>query len=186
MGLPATVRDVDSLQDLYREGLKWAEEEQKILNEDPNGIMQNIGLLTALRNASEIEAPRTSASSKSRNLKRKFELEGSADSLGPSPSTASTSAQSRIKSLNGRSASVPFTPREAKDGPSRAEDGSSNGASDVGKGTAAEKSGLLVKNAEVAYKQSKQKGVEGEWIQCIIIAVSGEGKHKRYVQMVYR
>ena len=74
---------------------------------------------------------------------------------------------------------MPFTPREAKDGAIRADDGSNNGTSDAIKGTAAEKAGLLVKNAEVAYKQSKQKGVEGEWIQCTIISVSGEGKHKR-------
>ena len=173
-----SVREVDSLQDLYREGLKLAEEEQKILNDDPNGTVQNLSLLTALRNASENEPPRTSTNLKSRNTKRKFEADGVADSPGPSPSAASSVGHARLKGTSGRSGSVPFTPREAKEASAKMEEGLTGGL-DGAKGTAAEKAGLLVKKAEVAYKQNKQKGAEGDWIQCIIISVSGEGKNKR-------
>ena len=40
---------------------------------------------------------------------------------------------------------------------------------------------LLTLKSEVAYRLPKQKGVyEGEWIQCIIIQISGEGGKRRY------
>lgn len=158
--------------------MKLAEEEQKILNDDPNGTIQNLGLLAALRNASENEPPRSSANLKSRTTKRKPEMDGAVDSPGPSPGGASSSGYGRLKGMGGRSGSVPFMPRDGKEASAKIEDGSSNGA-DGGKGTAAEKAGLLVKDAEVAYKQGKQKGAEGDWIQCIILSVSGEGKNKR-------
>ncbi|KAI9799765.1 MAG: hypothetical protein M1833_003884 [Piccolia ochrophora] len=173
-----TVREIDTLQELYREGLKLAEEEQKILNEDHNGAIQNLGLLTALRNATENEAPRVVAPLKSRNPKRKLEGDGTADSPAPSPSVLPPTG--RLKSVSGRSGSVPSVPKEVKDMALKVDDALSDRHVDGAKGTSAEKAGLLVKDAEVAYKQSKQKGVEGEWIQCIIISVSGEGKHKRY------
>jgi len=35
-------------------------------------------------------------------------------------------------------------------------------------------------HAEVAYRLPKQKNAEGEWIQCTIIAISGEGSKRRY------
>lgn len=41
---------------------------------------------------------------------------------------------------------------------------------------------LLTLKSEVAYRLPKQKGVhEGEWIQCIIIDINGEGGKRRYV-----
>ncbi len=161
-----------------------AEEEQQILNDDPNGVIQKISLLSALRNASENEPPRANTNVKSRNLKRKFDAEGRADSPGPSPANAAPAGHARVKASSGRSGSVPFTPRDNKEGgSSKTDETPSNGLAD-GRGAAAEKAGLLVKNAEVAYKQGRQKGAEGDWIQCIIINVSGEGKNKRYIHWV--
>jgi SAGA-associated factor 29 len=175
---PPSVRDIDTLQDLYREGLKLAEEEQKILNEDPSGAIQNMGILTALRTASEIDPPsRTSTAFKPRNPKR-AKLEGdNMDSPAPSPNVPnSITGHPRLKGSTGRSGSVSSIARESKDGAVKMEDALLEG----NKGTNAEKAGVLVKGAEVAYKQSKIKGVEGEWIQCLIVSVSGEGKQKRY------
>lgn len=172
--LPPTVREIDALQDLYREGLKLAEEEQKILKEDPNGAIQNIGILTALRTASEIDPPtRTSTALKPRNPKR-TKLDGDMNIESPAPSPGMIAAvpiHPRLKGSSGRSGSVSSAIRDAS---VKMEDGF-----DGAKGESAEKAGLLVKNAEVAYKQSKIKGVEGEWIQCLIISVGGEGKQKR-------
>ncbi|KAI9807818.1 MAG: hypothetical protein M1825_005123 [Sarcosagium campestre] len=166
-----TVREIDTLQDLYREGLKLAEEEQKILNEDHNGAIQNIGLLTALRNATESEPPRVAAAPlKARNTKRKLDSDGTADSPGPSP-VILPSASGRVKSIGSRSGSVPSVTREGKEASVKIDDTLNDRHVDGAKGTLAEKAGLLTKNAEVAYKQSKQKGVEGEWIQCIILNV---------------
>ena len=173
-----SVREIDTLQDLYREGLKLAEEEQKILKEDPNGAIQNIGILTALRTASEIDVPRTSNALKPRNPKRtKLDTDIAVDSPAPSPSVISTGpGHPRLKGSTGRSGSVSSIIRDVKDATLKMDDGL---LLDGAKGNSAEKAGLLVKNAEVAYKQSKSKGVEGEWIQCIIISVIGEGKQKR-------
>jgi SAGA-associated factor 29 len=39
---------------------------------------------------------------------------------------------------------------------------------------------LLQVHAEVAYRLPKQKNAEGEWIQCSIIAISGEGSKRRH------
>jgi SAGA-associated factor 29 len=176
---PPTVREIDALQDLYREGLKLAEEEQKILKEDPNGAIQNIGILTALRTASEIDPPsRTSTAFKPRNPKRaKLEGDNNMDSPAPSPNVpGSLTGHPRLKGSTGRSGSVSSIVKDVKDGTAKSDDALLDG----NKGNSAEKAGLLVKGAEVAYKQSKSKGVEGEWIQCLIMSVNGEGKQKRY------
>ena len=176
-----SIRQIDEIQDLYREGLKLAEEEQKILNDDPHGVIQNISLLSALRSASEAEPPRAAAANvKSRSsAKRKLDaFDGGSDSPALSPNTASsaTVGHARLKGAGVRSGSVPYTPKDGKDGAAKADDGSSNGTPAV-----TDKMDLLVKGAEVAYKQGRQKGAEGDWIQCIINAVSGEGKNKRFV-----
>ncbi|KAI9846541.1 MAG: SAGA HAT/Core module component, partial [Sclerophora amabilis] len=174
------VVEIDILQDLYREGVKLAEEEQKILKEDPNGAIQNIGILSALRDASEIELPRSTANLKGRNTKRKLDGDSNAESPVPSPSVASSTTHSRLKGSSGRSGSVPSIPKEAKEMAVKMEEPSLSAGAEGVKGNMAEKAGLLIKGAEVAYKQSKQKGIEGEWIQCTIISVSGEGKQKRF------
>ncbi|KAI9851155.1 MAG: SAGA HAT/Core module component [Thelocarpon superellum] len=176
-----SVREIDRLQEYYREGLKLAEEEQKILKEDPNGAIQNIGILNALRTASEIDVPRASTALKPRNPKRtKIDTDVAIESPAPSPSIASTASHPRLKGSVGRSGSVSSIAKDGKDTAVKIEEGLNASGVEGVKGTSAEKAGLLVKNAEVAYKQSKVKDFEGEWIQCIIISVTGEGKQKRY------
>ena len=42
-----TVKEIDELLALYREGVKLAEEEEKILKEEPNDVIKNIEILAA-------------------------------------------------------------------------------------------------------------------------------------------
>ena len=172
-----TLKQIDDLQDLYREGLKLAEEEQKILNEEPNDVIKNVGILTALRTASEIE-PRNLSQGKSRNPKRqKLDTDGSVESPGPSP-IAPTSA-AKVKGNAGRSGSVPIVKvekeKEQKEPVVKAEEGSEGV-----KGPSAEKAGKFFIGAEVAYKLAKAKE-DPQWIQCGIINIDTAGNKKRYV-----
>lgn len=164
------------LENLYRENLKLSEEEQKILNEEPADVIKNIGILTALRTASESEPPRNPANSKSRNQKRqkaeKVDMDGAADSPGPSP-IATSAATSRIKANTVRSVSVPST-KEVKETPVKIEEGAEGS-----KGPSAERAGKFFVGAEVAYKQAKMKEDGSQWIQCNIINITDIGNKKR-------
>ncbi|KAL8696191.1 MAG: hypothetical protein Q9201_007781 [Fulgogasparrea decipioides] len=169
-----TPSQIDDLQALYREGLKLAEEEQKILNEEPNDVIKNVGILTALRTASEIE-PRNPSQSKSRNPKRqKLDTDGTVESPGPSPSAPTSVA--KVKAGAVRSGSVPVvkTEKEQKEPIVKAEEGTEGV-----KGPSAEKAGKFFVGAEVAYKLAKAKE-DPEWIQCEIINIDTAGNKKRY------
>lgn len=164
---------------------KLCEEERAILLDEPSDVIKNLGLLTALRQASEAEAPlsRNVSLSKS-SRKKRSDVEGAAESPGP-PAPSISEKVSRIKSAVPRSGSVSSTQaregregREVKDNVAvKVEEGAEST-----KGTIAERSGQLVIGAEVVFKHNKNKqGVEGEGIQCIIKNITGEGPKKRYV-----
>lgn len=173
-----TLAQIDDLQGLYREGLKLAEEEQKILNEEPNDVIKNVGILTALRTASEIE-PRNASQSKSRNPKRqKLDTDGTVDSPGPSPSVPNSA--SKLKAEKVRSGSVPTIKelKELKEPVVKTEEGSEGV-----KGPSAEKAGRFFIGAEVAYKLAKTKE-DPQWIQCEIINIDTAGNKKRYVLLM--
>ncbi|KAL8924692.1 MAG: hypothetical protein Q9172_002594 [Xanthocarpia lactea] len=174
MAEPPTLAQIDDLQDLYREGLKVGEEEQKILNEEPNDVIKNVGILTALRTASEIE-PRNNSQSKSRNPKRqKLDTDGTVDSPGPSPGAPISAA--KVKATTVRAGSVPIVkePKEPKEPIVKAEEGSEGV-----KGPSAEKAGKFFIGAEVAYRLAKAKE-DPQWIQCEIINIDTAGNKKRY------
>lgn len=164
---------------------RLCEEERAILLDEPSDVIKNLGLLTALRQASEAEAPlnRTVSLSKS-SRKKRSDVDGSAESPGP-PAPSISEKVSRIKGAVPRSGSVSSTQaregregREVKDNVAvKIEEGTEST-----KGTIAERSGQLVIGAEVVFKHNKNKqGVEGEGIQCIIKNITGEGPKKRYV-----
>ncbi|CAF9903282.1 MAG: SAGA HAT/Core module component [Heterodermia speciosa] len=170
-----TMQQIDDLAQLYREGLRVAEEEQKILNEEPNDVIKNVGILQALRQASEIE-PRNSQNPKSRNPKRqKLDTDGAADSPGPSPISVSTT--NKLKTHSVRSGSVPLVKdfKEPKEPVVKIEEGSEGS-----KGPAGEKAGKFVVGAEVAYKQAKMKEDGSQWILCNIKSITDVGNKKRY------
>ena len=170
------MQQLDELSQLYREGLRTAEEEQRILNEEPNDVIKNVGILQALRMASEIEPPRSAQNAKSRNPKRqKLDTDGAADSPGPSPSAPSTT--NRLKGSSVRCGSVPLVKekQESKEPIVKIEEGSEGS-----KGPAGEKAGKFIIGAEVAYKQAKVKEDGSQWILCNIKSITEVGQKKRY------
>ncbi|KAL8671407.1 MAG: hypothetical protein Q9224_007624, partial [Gallowayella concinna] len=115
MAEPPTLKQIDELDELYREGVKLAEEEQKILNEEPNDVIKNVGILTALRTASEIE-PRNNSQSKSRNPKRqKLDTDGTVDSPGPSPVAPIAAAKAKGGAVRAGSVPIVQEPKESKE-----------------------------------------------------------------------
>ncbi|KAG8526697.1 uncharacterized protein KY384_008126 [Bacidia gigantensis] len=166
-----TVKDIDELQELYREGVRLAEEEQKILNEEPSDIIKNIGILAALRAASETEPVRQAQTIKPRNPKRqKIETDGAADSPSVSPGIAPAVNKLKIGGVM-RSVSVPRQPEPIV----KIEEGTESN-----KPLPLEKVNKLVIGADVAYKQAKPKEDGSQWIQCIITNITGEGNKKKY------
>jgi SAGA-associated factor 29 len=194
-----SLAEMDALQALYRDGVKLAEQEQAILKDEPNSVIPNLGILTALRAASESDttraAPVSSASFKSRNPKRKVDdtptnsaTETPIQPSNPlSTSVATPGGHTRLKATTGRSTSVPsVAPKEAKEVPALKieEPASTSAVESVGtpsKITGIEKSGASLKvGTEVAFRNNKHRGLDGEFIQCTIISVVGDGVKKRY------
>jgi len=168
------VPQIEELTSLYREGIRNAEEEQKILNEEPNDIIKNVGILQALRMASETEPPRNTQPKNPRNPKRqKLETDGAAESPGLSPSAPANASRTKGSSSSVRSGSVPAA-REAKEPSVKLEEGSEGI-----KGPAGERAGKFFVGAEVAYKQAKVKEDGSQWIQCNIKSITEVGNKKR-------
>lgn len=148
------------------------------MQDEPCDVIKNLELLTALRKASEAEAPPNRSNALSKSRKKRQDMESSTDS----PSASGADKSSRSKGGVPRSASVSSTQAREGRGDGNAvavkiEEGGSEGT----KGAVAERSGLLVIGAQVVFKHSKNKqGVEGEGIQCIIKNISGDGHKKRY------
>ncbi|KAK4693783.1 SAGA-associated factor 29, partial [Lecanoromycetidae sp. Uapishka_2] len=163
IGKSPSVGEIDELIDLYREATKLAEDEEKILKDEPNDVIKNIEILVALRSASETEPTRPStAVNKSRNPKRqKLETDGAAESPAPLPSPSVVLPAARIKgSSSVRSGSVPSTREVKPEVMVKIEEGSEGS-----KGPAGERAGKFFKGAEVAYKQAKQREDGSQWIQ---------------------
>lgn len=175
--LVPTVKEIDELFFLYREGVKLAEEEEKILKEEPNDVIKNIEILAALRSASESEPVRLpQVIAKPRNPKRqKVDTDGASDSPAPVPSPSVVLPAARVKSTGTvRAGSVPAV-REVKPEPIiKIEEGSEGS-----KGPAGERAGKFFVGAEVAYKQAKQKEDGSQWIQCNITSVVEIANKKR-------
>lgn len=172
-----SVKDIDDLTALYREGVKQADDEERILKEEPNEVIKNIEILAALRSASETEPVRPStAVNKSRNPKRqKPDTDGAAESPAPLPSPSVVLPAARIKgSSSVRSGSVPSTREVKPEVVVKVEEGSEGS-----KGPAGERAGKFFVGAEVAYKQAKQKEDGSQWIQCNITSISEVNNKKR-------
>ncbi len=167
----ASVKEIDELQELYREGVRLAEDEQKMLDEEPSDVIKNIGILTALRSASEMEPSRLPTSAKPRNPKRqKLDTDGIIDSPAASPNAAT--AVNRLKGHSTiRSVSVPPKAEPLV----KVEEGQEGN-----RGAAGERAGKFVVGAEVAYKQAHKRDDGSEWIQCNITAVMDAPNKKRY------
>jgi hypothetical protein len=167
----------DQLDTWLRQSQKLSEEERSIMMDEPCDVIKNLELLTALRKASEAEAPPNRSSALNKSRKKRSEIESSATD---SPSASGVDKTSRSKGGVHRSTSV--SSNQARDGRSDGVAVKIEEGSEGTKGTMAERSGLLVVGALVVFKHNKNKqGVEGEGIQCIIKNISGDGHKKRYV-----
>lgn len=155
---------------------KLCEEERAILQDEPSDVIKNLGLLTALRQASEAEAPLNRIAALQKSRKKRNEVDGSATDSTIQPGLPVSEKLSRVKGSVQRSISVPSQGREGRDGIAvKIEEGAESP-----KSTASERGGQLVVGAEVVFRHNKNKqGIEGEGIQCIIKGISGEGFKKR-------
>lgn len=166
----------DQLDTWLRQSQKLSEEERSIMLDEPCDVIKNLELLTALRKASEAEAPPNRATALSKSRKKRSDMDTSATE---SPAASGADKSSRSKGGVPRSASVSST--QAREGRGDGTAVKIEEGAEGTKGTVAERSGLLVVGAQVVYKHNKNKhGVEGEGIQCIIKNITGDGK-KRYV-----
>lgn len=170
-----TLSDHDQLDTWLRQSQKLSEDERSIMQDEPCDVIKNLELLTALRKASEAEAPPNRANALSKSRKKRSDMESSAtDSPG-----ASSADKSRSKGAAPRSTSV--SSNQTREGRSEGIMVKIEEGSEGTKGTVAERSGQLVVGAQVVFKHNKNKqGVEGEGIQCIIKGISGDGHKKRY------
>jgi len=105
------VSRLEALEQLYREGVKLAEEELKILNEEPDDLIRNLEMLASIRAAFEADAPRSSTATaiKPRGLKRRFDAADAfaADSPAQTPEVSTPAPASRAMSkVASRSGSV--------------------------------------------------------------------------------
>lgn len=180
-----TLAEINQLDSWYRQVLKLSEEEKAILLEEPSDVIKNLGLLTALRSASEAETSMSRAASLPKSSKQSFARDGTASHAA----TASNSALlpdklNRVKGSTQRSSSVSSS-GHAKDGRDSVSVKLEDVAEGAAKGTIAERSGQLVIGAEVVYKHNKKQGAEGEGIQCIIKSIYGDGYKKKYYTHIY-
>lgn len=166
----------DQLDTWLRQSQKLSEEERSIMQDEPCDVIKNLELLTALRKASEAEAPPNRSTSLSKSRKKRSDMETSATD---SPSASGVDKTSRSKGTVPRSTSVSSTQTRESRGDGvmvKIEEGSEGT-----KGTVAERNGSLVVGSQVVFKHNKNKqGVEGEGIQCIIKNISGDGHKKRF------
>jgi len=171
-----TMAEHDQLDGWLRQSQKLSEAECSIMQEEPCDVIKNLELLTALRKASEAEAPPNRSASFNKSRKKRNEVEGSVTD-SPSASGADKSARSKGTAPRSSSVSSNTQPREGgRQDMVKIEEAPSEGT----KGTIAERSGVLQIGAQVVFKHNKNKqGVEGEGIQCIIKAITGEGQKKR-------
>ncbi|KAL9611852.1 MAG: hypothetical protein Q9167_003506 [Letrouitia subvulpina] len=177
MSQSPSIQEIDDLEACYRENVKLAEEEHKILNEEPADVIKNVGILKALRTASEVEPRGNVQAPKSRNPKRqKIEADASAESPGPSPGLPNPT--SKLKGIKDRSGSVPVI-KEPKDALVKIEEGAEGS-----KGPSAERAGKFFVGADVAYRLAKQKE-DPQWIQCTILSITEVGNKKRQISLVF-
>lgn len=133
------------LDALYRENLRYAEQEKKVHDEDD--IINNLAIMATMRSNDE-PTPRNGNVAKSRkNQRATVDSEVVADSPGPSPSDGRVEMMKRVKGTAQRSSSVASQNRSVSGGKEE--------ASDASRGVQAEKNGQLVVGTDVFYKYPK-------------------------------
>lgn len=83
------------MEKLHREGIKIAEEELKVLLEEPDDLMKNLDTLISVRAAFETEPPRQSTNGKPRN-KRRLDSDMPIESPVPTPEVSTPVPSTRL------------------------------------------------------------------------------------------
>lgn len=170
-----TIEQHKRLDQLYRENLKCADAEKKILEEFD--LSNNVAIYQSLTTPDEPPARNggTTKGSRSKAPRTSNDVDVVVESPGPSPSETRTDVLKRVKGTTQRSSSVASAARSAAP---RIDDGPDNN-----RGLIAEKAGQLVIGTEVFYKLPKgTPEEEGAGIQCIIKKIYHE--KKPYVKLL--
>lgn len=92
-----SIAALGEIEKLHREGIRAAEEELKILMEDPDELLKNLETLTSVRSAFESEPPRPQQNGKPRGPKRsRLDADGPIEVSVPTSEAATPIAASRI------------------------------------------------------------------------------------------
>ncbi|KAF2024612.1 hypothetical protein EK21DRAFT_78341 [Setomelanomma holmii] len=174
------------LESNLRANVKITNDLQALLKTDNGGnnILEQLTLLSALRNAEDAPSSASRApsvgNSKGRDRQGKRKLTDTiddresivADSPGPSPKVVISSQKDRLvaKSGGSRAGSVPA----AREASAKLEDDKDDSGKDASKTR-------LLPSTEVLYRDPKKRAnAEGEGILCRVTSVIGEGKQRRY------
>ncbi|KAH7068132.1 SGF29 tudor-like domain-containing protein [Paraphoma chrysanthemicola] len=175
------------LETQLRENIKITNELQDLLkpDNDGNNILQQLTLLSALRNAEDAPSSASRApsvgNSKGRDRQGKRKLTDTIDDResivadspgGPSPKVVISSQKDRLvaKSGGSRAGSVPA----AREASAKLEDDKDDSGKDISRTR-------LLPSTEVLYRDPKKRAnAEGEGILCRVTTVIGEGKQRRY------
>lgn len=161
--------DYESLDTLYREQVRIAEEQKAFLAENLPAMEEKIGLLGAIVRGNEDETSNPQGGRGGSSRSSAFDFDGPSDSPGP------TAENKHVRKIaNNRTGSLP----------PKASEGSTKGdATPIEAPERVEKKPKVVfaVDEEVAFKRKiPGKQEEQDWIQGIVTRVIGEGKSRRY------
>ncbi|KAB8346278.1 hypothetical protein FH972_023322 [Carpinus fangiana] len=156
------VATLERMEKLHREGIKIAEEEIRVLLEEPDDLLKNLDTLVSVRAAFEIDPPRQPTNGKPRNNKRRLDTDVPIDSPAPTPEVTTPAPNARLVTKGtSRSGSVAATSIKSET------------SADT-----EEKQNKLVVGAEVLHRTRKNQ--DGYGLLCKIINIIGEGKQRKY------
>jgi len=145
------------LDTLYRENLRYAEQERKVHDEEE--IVNYLAILATVKSSDE-PAPRNGQAKSRKHQRPTIESDAAAESPGPGPGDGRSEIMKRLKGTSQRSSSV------ASQG--RATGAVKDDGSETHKGIQAERTGQLVVGTDVFYKFPKDQQEEGVGIHGII------------------
>ena len=188
-----TLEKVEEIGRLNRECLKLAEEENQVLNEEPDDLIRNLETLISVRSAFEIDTPRINTNApKGRNVKRtKGEADGTDSPAPPSEVSTPVSNPHRTGGTKGasRSGSVAAPKPEAVAEPVEGVKGTPQPKlihhgkqTDQEEAVVYEKQNKLAVGSEVLLRhqeKDREDSQQGEGIVCTITKVTGKGDQRR-------
>lgn len=166
-----------------------SEEESSILNEEPEDLIRNLDTLIQVKTAFDPPEPsKPTVNTKSRNVKRKLDMDGASDSPVQTPEavTPSSSLPRALSKGVSRSGSVAAASVKSENG-----DAAEPIKRKLTTVAAHKFPAVLISRTAVltgkegklvigAYVLHRKKGSDGVGILCRVSKIIGEGKHRRY------